>query len=165
MWGLTKLVRSIVFIAGVCALGVTSAAPAFASKGYLPYLAENYGAVLDCTYCHTDNNGGVVTRDFGKTLKSKGLVGGSQYTTLDAAIAALGDSDTDGDGDTDYDELTLAGDPNNPKVRVGEAGREPVEYGCVGGTIAGHTESTSSEALAAAGFVAAALLWSRRRRA
>lgn len=158
-----ELVRSIVSTASVCALGVTIAAPAFASEKYLPYPVDNYGAVLDCTYCHADNTGGIVTRDFGKTLKSKGLVGGSNFESLDAAIAALGDADTDGDGDTDFDELTQSGNPNDPTVHVGEAGLDPAEYGCVGGTIAGPAESTSSAAWAAAGFVAAVLLWSRRR--
>lgn len=154
--------RLIAITIGACALGVTSAAPAFASQEFLPYLVENYGAVLDCTYCHTDNNGGIVTRDFGKTLKSNGLVVGN-VDSLKAAVDALGDADTDGDGDTDFDELTKAGNPNDPTVHIGEAGIEPAEYGCIGGTIAGHRASSSPAALAAAGFVAAALLWSRRR--
>lgn len=162
----TKRVLTVL-IAGACG-ALAHVAPAAASPAYGPYLTTNYDSTGACTLCHTDNTGGAGTikRAFGKTLQAKGLLGASNTASLDAAIAALGASDSDGDGATDIDELTGNGDPNDPAVVTGGAeAPEPVEYGCVGGTIAGHTESTSSEALAAAGFVAAALLWSRRRRA
>lgn len=139
---------------------------ASASIVYGPYLETNYGATGGCLLCHRDNNGGAgtVTREFGKTLQSKGLVGGNT-TSLDAAIAALGNADSDGDGAADSDELTGMGDPNDPAVLTGGAqAPEPIEYGCVGGTIAGRTAPEPGAAVVAAVFVAGALAWAARRR-
>jgi hypothetical protein len=122
----------------------------------------NYGG--DCKICHaTSMGGGTAGQPFALTLKAKGLVATDPASVSVAVEALTPADDSDADGDSDFDELTQDGDPNDASVGIGEAGVEPAEYGCVGGTIAGNTESNSGAALAAAGFMAAALLWSRRR--
>ncbi len=156
------------FVVG--ALVVTSASPSWASLNFPQHLIQTYdwgGQPSECTLCHTNNNGGAgtITKPFGNALKSNGLAGVGNTASLDAAILALGDTDSDGDGASDVDELTLSGDPNDPAVIPGGfVASEPVEYGCVGGTISRSSESSPTSALVASGFVAAVLLWSRRRR-
>lgn len=142
----------------------------WASANFPQHLIDTYGwggGPAECTLCHTASPGtaGTAVKPFANALKARGLAGLANASALDAAIDMLGTTDSDGDGATDVDELTLEGDPNDAAIAPGGfAASEPVEYGCVGGTIAGRTESNSNAALAAAGFVAAALLWSRRRR-
>lgn len=148
------------------ALVLSCVGPARASALYDGYLQTNYDAYGGCTLCHTDNNGGdeTVTRPFGKTLMNKGLLGGANFASLDAAIAALGTADSDADGASDFEELTGSGDPNDPKVVTGGAqAPEPVEYGCIGGTIAGRTDVGFPNAVVAAGFALVMVTWRRRR--
>jgi hypothetical protein len=155
-------------IGGALVLATPSAA--WASAGFPSYLIDNYGwagSPTECTLCHTSSPGisGTAVRPFATALKARGLAGGGNTAALDTAIDMLGATDSDGDSATDVDELTQEGDPNDPSTKPGgfEAS-EPVEYGCVGGTIAGRTDGDSRVAVVAAAFVAAALVWSRRRR-
>lgn len=151
------------------ALVVTTSGASFASVLFPQHLIQTYGWVGspgECTLCHTTSPGALdnAVKPFAATLKARGVRAGD-LASLDAAIAALQGNDTDGDGAPDIDELTQQGDPNDPLILPGQAtAPEPVEYGCVGGTIAGRTDSSSGGAAAAAAFVAAALWCSRRQR-
>ncbi len=153
---------SAAFLSLVCALWTSDS---FAYQFLYDSLVADYGYSGDCSVCHaTPVGGGIAGKPFALKLKEKGLVGAdvaSLKTAMDALTPA---DDSDGDGASDFDEVTQAGDPNDPAIGIGAGGGEEVEYGCVGGTIAGRTKADPSTALAAAGFVAAALLWSRRRR-
>ncbi len=151
----------------------SSAGIARASVVYDSHLQGTYDAFGGCMLCHTDTSGGngTITRKFGKTLQGLGLRGSSDYASaevakeaLDAAIAALGTADSDADGASDFEELTGSGDPNDPKVVTGGAqAPEPVEYGCIGGTIAGRTDVGFPNAVVAAGFALVMVTWRRRR--
>lgn len=158
--------KSVFRLAGALALGCSSllwAPDSHAFQTLYDELSASYGYAGDCSICHASPlGGGGAAKPFAVTLKGKGLT--ATVDTLKTALAALtAADDSDGDGASDLDELTLGGDPNDPAVGVGQAEDDPVEYGCVGGTIAGSTQSSPNAALLAAGLVAGALLWSRRR--
>jgi hypothetical protein len=142
----------------------------WASEPYPGYLIQNYGwggQTNECTLCHTSSPGSALnaTQPFVLGLKSKGLTGGLNFASLDAALAASMETDSDGDGATDLIEVAQDGNPNDAAILPGGfVASEPVEYGCVGGTIAGTSHSSPSSAGFASGLVVAALLLSRRRR-
>jgi MYXO-CTERM domain-containing protein len=142
----------------------------WATGNYPHHLIQNYGwggAPTECTLCHTSSPGSQVnaTQPFVLGLKSKGLTGGGVTANLDAALLASGSTDSDGDGATDLVEVAEDGNPNDPAILPGGfVASEPVEYGCVGGTIAGTSHSSPSSAGFASSLVVAALLLSRRRR-
>lgn len=151
----------------MAALMLSTPSTAWASDVFPPYLIEKYawgGQPNECTLCHLASPGvaGSANKPFAMALRTNGLIP-RITTSLDDALAKLGDTDSDGDGVSDFDELTMAGDPNDPAILPGGfVASSPVEYGCVG-TIARPSESSSTTALVAAGVVAVALLRSRRR--
>jgi len=102
-----------------------------ASTSFPQVMQDELGmsAAPGCELCHEGAPGvGTATSLFAETLMSRGLVGGSDESLVNAmaAIEAEG-ADSDGDGITDIDEL-LAGTNPNSALTISP------EYGCIGST-------------------------------
>lgn len=156
-----KHFRSLVTCATL--LAVSSAAPcALASAGYLaPVMAKGWKG--DCSLCHTAAAGGdAAVKPFALSLKALGLTGSGNTASLDAALAAATTVDSDGDTIPDLSELMGGSDPNVPGATMVESA-EPIEYGCFNSIVGRASEHSWGAAFA--GFLAVALLRSRRRAA
>jgi hypothetical protein len=88
-----------------------------------------------CTVCHASNAGGsgTVTSDFGVAMMGQGMNGGSDTTSLQAALTAMTSSavDSDGDGVIDTEQLTAGIDPSTgTDFCGGDPLPTPPHYGC-----------------------------------
>ncbi len=124
------------------------AAPAFASDTYPPAIQTKYArpAVPDCSLCHVNGitGAGTVNTLIGTALRTRGLVGGSNTTTLGTALDRLATDavDSDGDGVTDVAELMASTNPNVADVSTdggtgggtggggGTTEVPPLKFGC-----------------------------------
>jgi uncharacterized protein (TIGR03382 family) len=136
------------------------AAPAGASPIY-PTAMQDKLQLADppsCTVCHRDLAGGAgtVVQPFGvELLQNRGLFGGSDVESLEAALDSIAADghDSDEDGESDVDELKAGTDPN----AAGGGVATPVQFG-FGCAAAGMPSSL-------AGLAVALAFLSRRRKA
>ncbi len=105
-----------------------------ASTGYPAELQAklNLSYAPACSICHAggDTDAGTVTTQFGALMKSRGLVGGNNLASLDAALAAL-----EGEGSVYITYLRQNVDPNNPSTDSNPG----ITYGCFNVTGRGRT--------------------------
>lgn len=100
----------------VVGLMVFWAGGASASPIYGYYLIAEFDFSPGCSGCHSSPTGGegTVTRPFGLTMMSLGLMGNNNYELLIETLRRLGPEDSDGDGAPDAEEVLNGGDPNDP---------------------------------------------------
>ncbi len=88
-----------------------------------------------CTVCHASNAGGsgTVTSDFGVAMMGQGLSGGSDTSSLQAALTSMTSAaiDSDGDGVIDTEQLAAGIDPSTgTDFCGGDPLPTPPHYGC-----------------------------------
>ena len=149
-------------------VALTGATTAAASPEYSPEMQRHLalGYVPRCAFCHADaydggaTDGGATDTPFVRSMIARGLHGGGDLASLDAALDAMKRDrvDSDGDGAFDLDEIAYGGDPNVPSRP--EGGAQPAaSYGC--DVARGRARSG---AVAIAVFLASALALLRRAR-
>lgn len=119
----------------LAAIGIATAAwtgEARASTGYSDevrrHLALSYAP--KCSLCHEGADGGTVDTPFAKSMLARGMRGGGDLASVDAALDAMTKDkvDSDGDGAIDVDELAYGGDPNVADKTQGSG--PAATYGC-----------------------------------
>ncbi len=120
-----------------------------ASTGYPAEIQTklNLSYAPACSICHAggDTDAGTVTTQFGALMESRGLVGGNNLASLDAALAAL-----EGEGSLYITYLQQNIDPNNPSTDSNPG----ITYGCFNVTGRGPTSGALGLLVVALVFLA-----------